>query len=311
MVVPVFNNDVTIRELVNRLHDTLTSLEIEFEIILVNDGSTDESWRIIKDLAQNTSHCVGVCLSRNFGQHPAINAGMIRARGDLTVLMDADLQDRPEELPKMLAHFAKDPDIDIVYTNFVLPEGQRTRWTSRLFYSVYTRATGINIPANLGTYRMFSTAVRLALLAYPERGAVYGPIMAQMGFESRFVAVSRDSAGGRKTSYTFSKRLALAVSSLIAYSSFLYRLVAWTGLALTTMSSIYLVVLGVQYLSGFRVLVNGQLLLLGITVLTSGVILMTVGVLTAYTFRIFQEVLARPRFHVAREMGTGISSLDN
>jgi polyisoprenyl-phosphate glycosyltransferase len=153
---------------------------------------------------------------------------------------------------------------------------------------------------------VFTARVREALLDYPERAAVYGPLMAQMGFEFEYMTVARAEAVGRKTSYTFSKRLSLAISSLVSYSSFLHRLVTWAGLILTTLSTIFLTVLVIQYATGFRVLLNGQLLLIGITVLTSGVLMMTVGILTAYTFRIFQEVLARPRYHVSREVGNGI-----
>jgi ABC-type thiamin/hydroxymethylpyrimidine transport system permease subunit len=100
--------------------------------------------------------------------------------------------------------------------------------------------------------------------------------------------------------------LSLAISSMISYGSFLHRFVTWIGLILTALSGAYLAVLIVQYATGFRELVNGQLLLLGTTVLMSGVLLLTVGVLSAYTYRIFQEVLARPRYHVAREYGEGL-----
>jgi dolichol-phosphate mannosyltransferase len=130
--------------------------------------------------------------------------------------------------------------------------------------------------------------------------------MAKMGFESTYVHVLRDPAAGGRSSYNFRRRLALAMSSIISYGSFLHRFVTWIGLSLTVFSGGYLVTLVIQYIGGYRVLVNGQLLLLAITVLMSGVLLMTVGILSAYTFRIYDEVLARPRFHVARELGRGL-----
>jgi polyisoprenyl-phosphate glycosyltransferase len=310
VLIPVYNNASTIRELFDRLCVALQPVTDHFEIIMINDGSADESWKVICEITRADPRGVGVCLSRNFGQHPAINAGLARARGQLTVLMDADLQDRPEELPALVTRFEANPDLDIVYTKFVMNDGERSRFTSRLFHSLYARVTGLDIPQNLGTYRVFTARVREALLDYPERAAVYGPLMAQMGFEFEYATVARAEAVGRKTSYTFSKRLSLAISSLVSYSAFLHRLVTWAGLILTTLSTIFLTVLVIQYATGFRVLLNGQLLLIGITVLTSGVLLMTVGVLTAYTFRIFQEVLARPRYHVSREVGSGLAESD-
>jgi dolichol-phosphate mannosyltransferase len=306
VLVPVYNNASTVAELHRRLVATFELLDRPFEIVFVNDGSADGSLGVLRKLAEQDSRCLVLDLSRNFGQHPAIGAGLARATGDLTVLMDADLQDRPEELVRLLQVIDDDPDVDIVYTTFELEGGGRSRLSSRLFHALYARLSDVHIPPNLGTYRVFTEAVRRALLDYPERSAVYGPLMAQMGFTTSYVTVARDQAVGRESSYTFRRRLALATSSIISYGSFVHRFVTGIGLSLTILSGIYLLVLTVQYLGGYRDLVNGQLLLLGITVMMSGVLLMTVGVLTAYTFRIFQEVLARPRYHVAREYGRGL-----
>lgn len=307
VLIPVYNNGTTIRELFDRLDSTLRTLTPDFEVIFINDGSVDDSWKVISDLSRQSTHCVGIQLSRNFGQHPAINAALRRARGDIAVLMDADLQDHPEELPKLLAPFDADETLDIVYTQFVMEAGGKSRLTSRIFHSLYARLTGSKMPSNVGTYRAFRRRVTLALLDYPERSAVYGPLMVQMGFEQTYVTVARSAAAGRKTSYTFGKRLALAVSALISYSSILHWVVTLAGLALSGLSGLFLIVITAQYLSGTRALVNGQLLLIGITVLLSGVLLMSIGILTAYTTRIFQEVLQRPRYHVARELGEGLS----
>lgn len=305
ILVPVYNNAASLEELHRRLVATLESMNRAFEIVFVNDGSADESLAILRRLATADPRCVVLSLSRNFGQHPAINAGLDRASGDITVLMDADLQDRPEELPRLLAPL-DDPEIDIVYTQFELIDGKKSRLTSRLFHRAFAKLSDVHIPPTLGTYRAFTARVREALLDYAERNAVYGPLMAQMGYDHVYITVDRAAPVGRKTSYNFRRRLSLAISSIISYGSFLHRFVTWIGLSLTLMSGGYLVVVLIQYLTGFRALVNGQLLLLVITVLMSGVLLMTVGVLTAYTYRIFQEVLARPRFHVAREFGRGL-----
>jgi glycosyltransferase involved in cell wall biosynthesis len=306
VLIPVYNNAATIEELHRRLVAVLESSGRAFEIIFVDDGSADDSRRLLRKLATDDERCVVLALSRNFGQHPAISAGLARATGDITVLMDADLQDKPEELPHLLEVLDLDPDIDIVYTMFELDSGKQSRFTSRLFHRVFAKLSDIHIPPNLGTYRAFRDHVRDALLDYPERSAVYGPLMSQMGYTNVYVTVTRAEAVGRRTSYTFRRRLSLALSSVISYGSFVHRFVTWTGLAVTMASAGYLLTILVQYLTGFRALVNGQLLLLGITVLMSGVLMMTVGVLTAYTYRIFHEVLHRPRYHVAREFGRGL-----
>lgn len=306
VLIPVYNNSTSLAELHRRLVTTLESIGRRFEIIFVNDGSSDDSLAILRRISASDERCIVLSLSRNFGQHPAINAALQRATGDINVLMDADLQDRPEELPRLLARFETGSDLDIVYTTFQFTDGAKSRLSSRFFHRAFARVSDVNVPATLGTYRAFTRKVRAALLEYPERNAVYGPLMSQMGFDHVYIEVPRDAPVGRATSYSFSRRLALALSSLISYSSVLYRFVISAGLVLTVLSGGYLVVIFVQYLTGFRALVNGQLLLLVITVLMSGVLLMSVGVLTAYTYRIFQEVLSRPRYHVAREFGTGL-----
>ncbi len=310
VLIPVYNNAGSLEELHRRLVATLEQLGHLFEIIFVDDGSVDESFAILRRLTVADPRCLAITLSRNFGQHPAINAALAAATGDINVLMDADLQDVPEELPRLLAPFQDDPDLDIVYTVFEYVDGQRSRFTSRLFHRTFARLTDVQIPENLGTYRAFTALVRTALLDYPERNGVYGPLMSRMGYRHVYVPVHRSQPVGRKTSYDFRRRFALAVSSVIAYGSVLHRFVTWVGALLTVGSGGYLIVVLIQYVSGYRTLVNGQLLLLVITVLMSGVLLMTVGVLTAYTYRIFQEVLARPRYHVARTFGAGLRDPD-
>jgi polyisoprenyl-phosphate glycosyltransferase len=307
-VIPVYNNAKSIGELFDRLQNALTEITEKYEIIFIDDGSVDNSWGIIQSICSKDERVVGIRFSRNFGQHPAINAGMRRATGEITVLMDADLQDRPEELANLLSpfEFENSDDLEVVYTQFQMESGGKSRLTSRIFGRVFTKLSGNKHPSNVGTYRAFTSKVRRALLEYPEAGAVYGPLMVQMGFNQTFVQVSRSEAIGRRTSYTFGKRVALALSALIAYSAFLHWIVTLTGIALTTISAFYLSLMTIQYVVGDRTLMNGQVLLIGITVLLSGVSLMCIGILTAYITRIYQEVLARPRFHISHELGSGL-----
>lgn len=310
VIVPVFNNSVSLPSLFSRLTRTLEALGLRFEIIFVDDGSTDDSLKILRSIADSDERCLALSLSRNFGQHPAIRAGLSRASGSITVLMDADLQDAPEEIPR-LVEALDDSESDIAFTVFDPPRGLRHRFTSRLFHKVYSRLSGVKVPLNVGTYRAFSEQIRNALLEYPERNAVYGPLMAQMGFAHQFVRVNRGLPVGRQTSYSFRRRLSLAISAIISYGTFVPRFVIWIGSILTILSGTYLLIATSQYLAGNRSLGNGQLLLLVITLLVSGVLLTIVGVLTAFTYRIFEEVLARPPFHVAREYGRGLSRAPN
>jgi dolichol-phosphate mannosyltransferase len=305
VVIPVFNNATSLEELIARLAHVLGSRGAPYEIVLVDDGSKDASWDIITRAARADDHVVGVKLSRNFGQHPAIRAGLERASGDATVLMDADLQDRPEALPAMLDALVD--DVDVVFTTWVAPDDEvRERVSSRVFHSVFARFAGVNMPRNVGTLRVFTRDYRQAVLDYPEGAAVYGPLMAQMGYTAAWVEVVRDLPSGRKSSYNFRKRSRLAVNTLLTYSDLPYRAVSWLGIGLVAASFVYVLLLIAQYLIDGRSVPSGITLVLTIQLLLSGAVLICLGVLGAYLFRIFREVLRRPPFHVARHAGVGL-----
>lgn len=306
VIVPVYNNESSLPELHQRLTSVLSGSGLQYEVVFVDDGSKDRSGEILEGLAASGPSTIVISFSRNFGQHPAIHAGMSAARGSVVVLMDADLEDSPEDIPVLLAPMIADPSIDIVFSTFDNPDGPRKRLSSTIFHRVFSRLSGTHVARNLGTFRAFSAKVRNALLEYPERSAVYGPLMSQIGFSSVTVAVSRSAPVGRQTSYSLRKRVSLAVSSLIYYGSALPTLVLSAGSALVILSSGYLVIVVGAYALGQRALPAGTVLLLSVSLLTSGVLMLSVGVLTIYAYQIFKEVLGRPRYHVAARRGSGL-----
>jgi polyisoprenyl-phosphate glycosyltransferase len=305
VVVPVYNNAASLEELVERLTAVLEPRPAPYEIVLVDDGSADESWKIIRRCSEANDRVVGLHLSRNFGQQPATRAGLRRATGDITVLMDADLQDRPEEIPAMLEALVD--DVDIVVTTWDPDRTEvRERLSSRVFHRIFSSMVGVQLPRNLGTYRLFTRDFRTAVLDYPESTAVYGPLMAQMGFNASYVEVLRSAPTGRKSSYSFRKRARLAMNTMLTYSDVPYRAVSWSGVALVVASVAYLVLLLGQYAIYGRRIPSGLTLVLTVQLLLSGAVLASLGVLGAYLFRIFREVLDRPRYHVARVAGKGL-----
>jgi dolichol-phosphate mannosyltransferase len=298
VVIPVYRNEPSLDELVRRLIATLTGLSRPFEIVLIDDGSPDRSWEAIGRLGGQHAEVVGLRLSRNFGQHPAIAAGLERASGDVTVLMDADLQDEPEQLPLLLAKL--DEGLDVVYTVNVDEGGSGdSRLSSALFHYSFSRVANVEVPQAIGTYRVFNRKFRDALVSYPERRPLYGPLMLYMGFATAFVPVQRKPRPAGKSSYTFVRRLSLAAETLISYTSVPHRLLLLFGFALSAVSALYLIVLVADYVLRGPELASGVTLLLGISVLLMGAILMSVGVLGIYVFRVFQEVLGRPRYLLA------------
>lgn len=298
ILVPVYNNASSLRELYARTVASLTDAGIDFELILVNDGSRDDSWKVIGELAARDRRVKGLCLSRNFGQHAAISASLEHATGERCVLMDADLQDRPELIPQLLERLS-DSQHDIVYTlKDGGEEGLFRRLTSRAFHSFVGSSTGSSTAANIGTFRAFNRNVADALLGYRERAVVYGPLMHTMGYRTAFLPVPRDARIGSKSSYTFAKRLALAFQSIVSYSTLPQKALLWTGGAVCALSVIYLLAIVVQYLLGNEGLAQGLTLLVVLVLFLIGMLMLGLGVLAAYMFLIYREILDRPRYHV-------------
>jgi polyisoprenyl-phosphate glycosyltransferase len=299
VVIPVYGNQQFLEELATRLIETLGSLERAFEIIFVDDGSPDRSWELIEELSSRHSQVVGLRLSRNFGQHPAIAAGFERAVGDVTVLMDADLQDPPEELPRMLQLLDED-GVDVVYTTIVDDGGSaKLRPTSALFHFSFARAANVVVPPSIGTYRAFNRKFREAVLSYPERRALYGPLMLFIGFKTAFVPVRRSPRADGGSSYGFFKRMSLAIDALVSYTNVPLRVLVFVGSGISFLSAAYLVALVVDYAVRGSAFANGVTLLLGVTLLFMGTVLFSLGVLGTYVFRVFQEVLGRPRYLIS------------
>jgi dolichol-phosphate mannosyltransferase len=291
ILVPVYNNEATIDQLCQRLRKALDGFD--YEAIVINDGSRDRSLALLKAQAAVDSRLKVISFSRNFGQHPAIAAALDHARGDILVLMDADLEDQPEYIPTLVTTL-QDRQCDIVYTTKL--EGMTPRsLSSDAYHRVFSRTIGVTLPRQLGTFRVFTRKVAEALKAFPERDVVYGPLMFYVGFHHVILPVERGRRPGR-SSYTLGRRLRLAVNSLITYSDLAPKMFASAGAVMIVGPLLYGGVVFLQYLIGGRSLPQGLTIVVLLLTLLGGTIMLALGVLGVYVFRIFQEVLARPRY---------------
>lgn len=299
IVIPVYNNAATVEELARRIDAALRPRP--YEAIFVDDGSSDDSLARLKHLASANPSMKVISLARNFGQHPAISAGFEHAKGDAVVLMDADLQDRPEDIPRLVGQLRD--DVDIVYTRKAQPEEEAAvRITSALYHYVFARITRSPRFAEIGTFRAFSRKFLAALLQYRERNVLYGPLMVYMGFKSAIVEVVREPRRSGASGYTFGKRLALAVNSLISYTDIPHRLSIYVGSVLFAGSVLYGTVVLLQYLIYGRSLPAGFTLVLMMLTLMLGSLMISLGIIGSYVFRVYQEVLQRPRYLIAERI---------
>ena len=298
ILVPVYNNQATINQLIDRLRTALDGFD--YEAVIVDDGSRDGSLALLKAQAVADPRLKIIRFSRNFGQHPAIAAALEHAQGDVLVLMDADLEDRPEHIP-MLVSTLQEQQCDIVYTTklegAITPRGL----SSDAYHQVFARTIGVTVPRQLGTFRAFTRKVGNALKAFPERDVLYGPLMFYVGFHFVIVPVERGTRPGR-SSYTLAKRLRLAINSLVTYSDLAPRLLASAGVVMIVAPLLYGGIVLLQYLFSGRSLPQGLTIIVLLLTFLGGTIMLALGVLGLYVFRIFQEVLARPRYVIDETM---------
>ena len=298
VVIPVYNNASTVDELARRIDAALQPAP--YEAIFVDDGSADDSLTRLKRIAGANPSVKVISLARNFGQHPAISAGFEHAKGDVVVLMDADLQDSPEDIPRLVEKLGD--DVDIVYTRKAQAEEDlAVRMSSALYHYVFSRITRSPRFAEIGTFRAFSRKFLAALLLYRERNVLYGPLMVYMGYKSAIIDVVR-GARASGSGYTFGKRLALAINSLVSYTDIPHRLSIYIGLALFAGSLLYGAAVLVQYLIYGRSLPAGFTLVLLMLTLMLGSLMISLGIIGSYVFRAYQEVLQRPRYLIAEKV---------
>lgn len=298
VVIPVYNNASTVDELARRIDAALQPAP--YEAIFVDDGSADGSLTRLKRIAGANPSVKVISLARNFGQHPAISAGFEHAKGDVVVLMDADLQDSPEDIPRVVEKLGD--DVDIVYTRKAQAEEDlAVRMSSALYHYVFSRITRSPRFAEIGTFRAFNRKFLAALLLYRERNVLYGPLMVYMGYKSAIIDVVR-GARASGSGYTFGKRLALAINSLVSYTDIPHRLSIYIGLALFAGSLLYGAAVLVQYLIYGRSLPAGFTLVLLMLTLMLGSLMISLGIIGSYVFRVYQEVLQRPRYLIAEKV---------
>ena len=303
VIVPVYNNANSLLELAGRLSASLDQLAEQYEVIFINDGSRDSSQEILNTIAEKNPQFKVITLSRNFGQHPAICAGFEHAVGRFIILMDADLQDKPEDIASLISRIKEEPKVDIVYTT------KRSRgklisrkFSSAIYHYIFSRIVRANVPLNIGTFRAFNRKVLEALLQFKEVNVLYGPLMFYLGFRSCFLELVYTDRADGKSSYTFSKRLKLAVNSLISYTDIPHKVSLFFGGFLLAGSVFYSLAVVVQYYFFGSSLPAGSTLILLVLCLTLGSLMLFLGIIGSYIFRVYQEVLNRPRYLIQEKI---------
>lgn len=295
IVSPVYKADDLIEQLVTRVTETASKITDDFEIILVDDCSPDSSWLKIKELALTNSRLKGIQLSRNFGQHYAITAGIDHAQGEWVVVMDCDLQDVPEEIGKLYSKAQEGFDV-VLARRSNRKDKVFQKIFSFLFYQVLNYLTGLKHDEKVANYGIYHQKVIKAITSMREN-VRYFPIMVKwVGFTTGFVDVKHDSRDG-ETSYILKKRINIALDVILSYSDKPLRIFVKLGM-LIAVSALFFTLYYLYLWINHKIIVLGYASIIISIWFLSGIIISILGVLGLYVGKTFQDVKGRPIYVV-------------
>ncbi|MFI5399947.1 MAG: glycosyltransferase family 2 protein [SAR324 cluster bacterium] len=311
VVVPVYNEQEGLEPFFARLVPVLDGLDIEYEIVCVNDGSTDQSWTILVDQRKRNRKIKLVDLSRNFGKEAALTAGLHYATGDAVIPIDADLQDPPELILEFLSMWRQ--GYEIVYA--VRTRRETDSWLKRIsafaFYKIYNGLARIPMPPNAGDFRLLDRRVVNAINRMPERTRFMKGLFSWVGFRSTPVYFTRQRRGPGKTKWNYWKLWNFALDGLTASTTVPLRIALYLGLLLSLFAFGYAAFLILRTIVR-GIDIPGYASLMVVVLMLGGAQLVVLGMLGEYMGRIYDESKQRPVF-IAREslgfdLGEGNSS---
>jgi glycosyltransferase involved in cell wall biosynthesis len=295
VVSPVYNAENIVDELVTRTVRELQEITPDFEIILVEDGSSDDSWRKIEDQCKTTSRVKGIKLSRNFGQHYAVTAGITHAKGDVVVLMDCDLQDDPRHIQTLYNKLNE--GYDIVFTKRLKRKHSLFKSITAFLYNIlFTLFSDKRYDIDVGSMVMFSRKVRDEFVKIKDHDRLYIQLLKWLGFRSVYVYVEHNPRFSGKSTYSFFKLVNIAVQGWISHSDKLLRLSVYIGFVFSSISFLSIIYIVTMYfIEGFQ---SGWASLAVLVLMSTGLILISIGVVGIYLGKTFQQTKDRPLFIV-------------
>jgi len=302
IVSPVYLAESLVDELVNRLIKHVSEITEKFEIILVEDGSSDGSWRKIEENCKKDSRITGIKLSRNFGQHFAITAGLGQASGNWVVVMDCDLQDQPEEIGKLLKAAEQGYEI-VLASRTSRTDGIFKCFISRLFYRILSFLSGTRYNSTVANFGVYHQMVIESILKMPERIRFFPAMVNWVGYTKIMVPVEHAKRPEGKSSYNFKKQFKLAIDIMLAYSDRPLRLIIGLGLFISFFAFILGGVIFYRYVKG-QINVVGYASLITSICFFSGIIVSVLGVIGLYIGKIFDGIKNRPLYLVTKKLNS-------
>lgn len=299
VVIPVYNEGENIQELVERLTAVMEGLG-SFEVIFIDDGSSDKSWAVIKELHERDSRIKGISFSRNFGHHIAISAGLDYSKGKSVIIMDADLQDPPEEIPVLYEKYKE--GYDLVYG--IRKQRNDPLWkkaSSTLFWWVLQRLSGVPVPSNQTMLRIMNRRITNVLKEMRERSRFLHGMMAWAGFNVSEVAVEHNPRLKGKSKYSLSKLLRLAFNAVASFSVRPLQIAIYPGFLSAGLSFL----IGIYFLYKkifYGIPISGYASIIVSIFFIGGIQLIVLGIIGGYLGRMYQEVQGRPLYIIREDI---------
>ena len=296
VIIPIYNEEMNLVPMNNRIIAALLPLQLHYEIIYVNDGSKDNSLPIIMGLSEENASVKYIDFSRNFGHQIAISAGLEHAVGERIVLMDGDGQDPPELIPALLTKSKE--GFEVVYAKRKKRKGESfiKKLTAKLFYRFLANITQIEIPLDTGDFRLIHRKVQKVLLNMPEQHKYLRGQIAWIGFNSTFVEYDREERMGGNTKFTYSKMMRFATDGISGFSNWPLKVATMLGFAVSGIAFILIIYSLYQKFFGYTEVgwtsLHISVLFLG------GVQLLGIGILGEYLGRVSENVKNRPTYIV-------------
>lgn len=306
IVSPVYRSESLVAALVERISASLETLTQDYEIVLVEDCGPDASWERIMEQCRRNPKVVGIKLSRNFGQQYAIQAGLDAARGEWVVVMDCDLQDRPEEIPKLYQKALEGFEI-VLASRKNRKDNFFKKFTSQAFYAVLSYLTEVKQDPTVAHFMLLHRKVVNALQQTGDYHRSYPMLVKWVGFRVAKVEIEHaEREDGKSSSYSFRKRLNLAINTILSFSDKPLRLIVNLGLFISLIAVLIAISQIFLYIRG-DITVQGWTSLFIAVSFFSGLIITTLGVIGLYLGKVFESMKGRPTYIISQSINTKAS----
>ncbi len=301
IVSPVFKAEKILEILVSTIENSLVTITDQYEIILVEDGSPDGSWAKMEELAAANTKIRLIKLSRNFGQHNAITAGLDCCQGEWVVVMDCDMQDRPEEIPHLYQK-AVEGNYDIVFARREFRQDHFIKKiTSKIFYWAFSYLSGIQRDNTIANFGIYNRKVICSINQIREPMRAFSPMIQWVGFSKTAINVQHGQRHSGNSSYNWSKLISLALDISISYSYKPLKIIMKVGFIISLLSFLYSIFILLKYITG-GINVSGYTSIIVAICFFSGLIISFLGVIGLYLSKIFDGVRNRPLYIVDKKI---------